>query len=117
MRLKEYGQISFEYPFMESVSDSAIMTSNKLKDQPIVFCNDNFMTLTEYPKEEILGRNCRFLTSRATDPRCNQGRDVAGSHLSKLTAELLGDNAMNSCYSLMALTLQRACLGTAFSMA
>jgi len=63
-----WKQISFEYPFMESVSDSAIMTSNKLKDQPIVFCNDDFMTLTGYPKEEILGRNCRFLQGKHTNP-------------------------------------------------
>ena len=56
-----WQQIALEYPFLETVSDSAIMTSNSLPDQPIVFCNEDFSALTGYPKEEILGRNCRFL--------------------------------------------------------
>jgi PAS domain S-box-containing protein len=63
-----WTQIAFEYPFMEQVSDSAIMTSHNLKDEPIVFCNDDFTVLTGYPKEEILGRNCRFLQGPHTNP-------------------------------------------------
>ncbi len=37
-------------------------------DQPIVFANEAFLTLTGYPEEEVLGRNCRFLQGTDTDP-------------------------------------------------
>jgi PAS domain S-box-containing protein len=32
-------------------------------DQPIVHCSDTFCSLTGYKREEIIGRNCRFLQS------------------------------------------------------
>jgi PAS domain S-box-containing protein len=38
-------------------------------DCPIVFLNPAFSAITGYPPEEVLGRNCRFLQGRGTDPR------------------------------------------------
>jgi hypothetical protein len=32
-----------------------------LPDCPIVFASDSFLELTGYAREEVLGRNCRFL--------------------------------------------------------
>lgn len=84
-----WSQIAFEYPFMETVADSAIMTSHQLKDEPIVFCNDEFTQLTGYPKEEILGRNCRFLQGKHTDPKTVQAIRDALKDGSKLELELL----------------------------
>jgi PAS domain S-box-containing protein len=37
-------------------------------DAPIVFANDNFFTQTGYGADEVLGRNCRFLQGKGTDP-------------------------------------------------
>ena len=37
-------------------------------DQPIVFANRAFQHLTGYAREEVLGRNCRFLQGEDTDP-------------------------------------------------
>ena len=31
------------------------------KPQTTVYASDAFLELTEYPREEVLGRNCRFL--------------------------------------------------------
>ena len=39
-----------------------------LPDQPIVFVNQAFLTMTGYDKAEIVGRNCRFLQGPNTDP-------------------------------------------------
>jgi PAS domain S-box-containing protein len=46
---------------------ATIVTDNLLYDNPIVEVNGAFEALTGYPREEILGRNCRFLNRPGTD--------------------------------------------------
>ncbi len=41
-----------------------LICDNTLPDQPIIYANDTFEGMTLYSKEEILGRNCRFLQVR-----------------------------------------------------
>jgi PAS domain S-box-containing protein len=38
------------------------------EDNPLVFVNDAFCSLTGYDEDEVLGRNCRFLQGPETDP-------------------------------------------------
>jgi PAS domain S-box-containing protein len=45
------------------------ITDARLPDNPIVYCNDAFLSLTGYDKEEIIGKNCRFLQGSDTDRR------------------------------------------------
>jgi PAS domain S-box-containing protein len=45
------------------------LTDPNHPDDAIVFCNQAFEQLTGYPREEILGRNCRFLQGARTDQR------------------------------------------------
>lgn len=47
---------------------AAVVSDPRQPDNPIVACNEAFMQLTGYPKEEILGRNCRFLRGERTEP-------------------------------------------------
>ncbi|GJD41626.1 MULTISPECIES: HWE histidine kinase domain-containing protein [Methylobacterium] len=50
-------------------SQMAMVITDPLQDDnPIVFANDAFCTLTGYGRDEILGRNCRFLQEADTDP-------------------------------------------------
>jgi PAS domain S-box-containing protein len=44
-----------------------VITDPSQPDNPIVFCNEAFQTLTGYDREEIIGRNCRFLQGPDTD--------------------------------------------------
>jgi len=46
---------------------SYVITDPRQLDNPIVWVSPNFCTLTGYAREEILGRNCRFLQGPATD--------------------------------------------------
>ena len=44
-----------------------VVTDPAQPDNPIVFCNVAFQTLTGYERAEIIGRNCRFLQGPDTD--------------------------------------------------
>lgn len=43
------------------------ITDPNQEDNPIVFVNDGFTTITGYERDEILGKNCRFLQGEKTD--------------------------------------------------
>ncbi|CDX38850.1 Signal transduction histidine kinase [Mesorhizobium sp. ORS 3359] len=47
---------------------SMLITDPRKPDNPIVFVNDSFLRLTGYAREEVMGRNCRFLQGPETDP-------------------------------------------------
>ncbi|MFM5950287.1 MAG: PAS domain-containing protein [Novosphingobium sp.] len=47
---------------------AAVVSDPRQADNPIVACNEAFMQLTGYSREEILGRNCRFLRGERTEP-------------------------------------------------
>ncbi|CAJ1964646.1 unnamed protein product [Cylindrotheca closterium] len=47
---------------------SFVITDPSLQDHPIVFASDEFLKLTGYSREEVLGRNCRFLQGVDTCP-------------------------------------------------
>ena len=58
------------WPFAAIVQASdtpTLLTDPRLPDNPIVFVNDAFLRLTGYGRDEILGRNCRFLRGPETD--------------------------------------------------
>lgn len=44
-----------------------VITDPAQDDNPIVYCNVAFQKLTGYEREEIIGRNCRFLQGADTD--------------------------------------------------
>jgi PAS domain S-box-containing protein len=45
-----------------------LITDPRQHDNPIVFANDAFLVLTGYERDEVMGRNCRFLQGEGTDP-------------------------------------------------
>jgi PAS domain S-box-containing protein len=58
-------------PFAEAVRATRmpmIITNPRAPDNPVVFANGAFCRLTGYTRAEIIGRNCRFLQGKQTDP-------------------------------------------------
>jgi len=47
---------------------AAVISNPRLPDNPIVECNDAFVALTGYARDEIIGHNCRFLSGAGTEP-------------------------------------------------
>jgi PAS domain S-box-containing protein len=47
---------------------ASVISDPRLPDNPLVAVNDAFCALTGYDREEIIGRNCRFLAGPATEP-------------------------------------------------
>ncbi|GGE22520.1 hypothetical protein GCM10011529_31400 [Polymorphobacter glacialis] len=45
-----------------------MISDPRLPDNPIVACNAGFCDLTGYAPEDVVGRNCRFLSGPATEP-------------------------------------------------
>jgi len=46
---------------------AAVISNPRLPDNPIVECNDAFIALTGYTRDEIIGRNCRFMSGPGTE--------------------------------------------------
>ena len=46
----------------------SVISDPRLPDNPIVACNSAFCDLTGYSTEEVIGRNCRFLSGPGTEP-------------------------------------------------
>ncbi|MER8487352.1 PAS domain-containing protein [Mesorhizobium australicum] len=46
---------------------SMIITDPRRQDNPIVFANEAFLRLTGYERDEVLGKNCRFLQGPQSD--------------------------------------------------
>lgn len=49
---------------LESTNTGIVITDNLLPDNPIIYCNPAFERMSGYRREEIIGRNCRFLQNQ-----------------------------------------------------
>ena len=51
---------------------AAVLSDPRRADNPIVHCNQAFLDLTGYDREDVLGRNCRFLAGPTTEPELSE---------------------------------------------
>ncbi len=64
-------EIIADQRFVTLVSDSpipSVISDPRLPDNPIIACNTAFCELTGYSPQEVIGRNCRFLSGPGTEP-------------------------------------------------
>jgi len=64
------GRIEADDPFAAAIRGTRmamVVSDARAPDLPIVFANDAFCTLSGYRREEVLGRNCRFMQGPDTD--------------------------------------------------
>ncbi|AHG02281.1 hypothetical protein HALLA_20480 (plasmid) [Halostagnicola larsenii XH-48] len=59
-------QLSVRERAMDEAPVGIILTNPHAEDNPIIYVNDKFTELTGYGKNEVLGRNCRFLQGERT---------------------------------------------------
>ena len=52
---------------IDSAQAGIVIVDATQKDTPIIYCNPAFEKLTGYPKEEVLGKNCRLLQAGDRD--------------------------------------------------
>ncbi|MEH3146179.1 MAG: histidine kinase famiy protein [Methylobacterium frigidaeris] len=62
------GQGDIFFAAVETTRMPMIVTDPRQPDNPIIFANWAFRSMTGYEPEEMVGRNCRFLQGPETDP-------------------------------------------------
>jgi PAS domain S-box-containing protein len=70
-------------------SVAAVLSDPRQADNPIVACNDAFLALTGYTREEVLGRNCRFLAGPDTEPHLSRRLSQALRERRPMIVEIL----------------------------
>mmetsp|Transcript_14511 Transcript_14511/g.20473 ORF Transcript_14511/g.20473 Transcript_14511/m.20473 type:complete len:543 (+) Transcript_14511:90-1718(+) len=69
----ETGELAKQdFSLIKSIQNSQqcfVITDPSLQDNPIVYASNDFLSLTGYAREEVLGRNCRFLQGTETSPQ------------------------------------------------
>nr|AML79446.1 putative LOV domain-containing protein [Huperzia selago] len=74
---------------LERIEKNFVITDPRIPDNPIIFASDSFLELTEYSREEIIGRNCRFLQGPETDMETVKKIRDAISEQRDITVQLL----------------------------
>ena len=66
---------------MEAASNGFIITDLQQPDNPIIYVNPAFERITQYSRQEVIGRNCRLLRPKDYDEQeVNQIREAIASH-------------------------------------
>jgi PAS domain S-box-containing protein len=68
---------------------ATVITNPRLPDNPIVAVNPAFCALTGYAREEVVGRNCRFLAGPETEASARAGLREAIAAARPVLTEML----------------------------
>jgi PAS domain S-box-containing protein len=62
-----------------------VITDHQAEDEPIIYCNDAFLMMTGFSKNEVIGKNCRFL----------QGTDLKSISRTRIKMALQNESTCN----------------------
>ncbi len=51
-----------------AAANGIVIADARLPDAPLIYTNESFLQMTGFPREEVIGYNCRFLQGPDTDP-------------------------------------------------
>ncbi len=66
-RVQAEAQIRLQARAMEASLDAIAISDARLPDMPLIYVNPAFERITGYAREDVLGRNCRFLQGTDRD--------------------------------------------------
>ncbi|PWN54058.1 hypothetical protein IE53DRAFT_383399 [Violaceomyces palustris] len=66
------GKIELDEGERDGLGDCFCLSNPRLRENPIVLVSDGFVAVTGYPRQAIIGRNCRFLQGPNTAPEAIQ---------------------------------------------
>ena len=66
-RIKANQQLKITNQAIEAATNGIIVTDYQQMDNPIIYVNPAFERITGYSKEEVIGKNCRFLSRADRD--------------------------------------------------
>jgi sigma-B regulation protein RsbU (phosphoserine phosphatase) len=61
-------QLQLKDRALEATAEGITISDNLQTDNPIIYANEGFERLTGYTREDVLGKNCRFLQGEKSDP-------------------------------------------------
>lgn len=65
-RTDENNSLSLQETALHEAPIGITIADVTLDNEPLIYVNDGFVELTKYPREEIIGQNCRFLQGEET---------------------------------------------------
>ena len=68
-RGEQFHRLKIFESIVNQVNAGVTLADPEEEDTPLVFVNDAFTRITGYEKEEVLGKNCRFLQGEETDDK------------------------------------------------
>lgn len=93
---KNYLGIISETELLQKAANASLegitISTMTQSDQPLIFVNEGFQKLTGYSKEEVLGKNCRFLQGEDTNQKSVSKLREAIKKGEACTVELLNYN-------------------------
>ncbi|WP_270170838.1 ATP-binding protein [Paenibacillus sp. SYP-B4298] len=83
-------QAAFDWEhIVRRLKSSVTIADARAKDCPLIYVNQQFVELTGYEENEVIGKNCRFLQGPATDPEAVGRLREAIAKRESATVELL----------------------------
>ena len=74
---------------LNSIPQGILITDCQQKDDPIIYTNEFFLSMSGYHVNEVIGKNCRFMQGETTEPTALQKLAIAVQNRQSVTIEMI----------------------------